>query len=419
MDRYDRLYRLYDEFDTAALRRRQDFLDIFPPVDSAPALKRWRAARDALERGKTEVREAFAATAGAEEDPEVVGETFAGIATRATREQAFAALDLYARYERPVNALVLDVDETLRSANATDDEIPRETLYRLREFHDDGVPIVICTGKTLENVKGFLVQGLGSELVHSGRVSVVYEAGSGVFTPDHGAETKRLLYADLDAPVRADFEAIRSRVLRDAPEPVRRGCHRQGNEFNVTLMSNYEAGTDEAAAVVERALVHLLDLVGETVTDDDRGPAWSRAHSAAADPEIRATLERRGDRPDVDADEIPAAVRERLARLDVAYYHADAAEVGSLELNKAVGVRSALSVLGVDDPFVLVMGDSKTDLRVMRWAAEENRGVSAAPRHASESVLSHVRGTDDLVYDPGDAGDVLRTVAALNRLAAL
>jgi hypothetical protein len=76
-------------------------------------------------------------------------------------------------------------------------------------------------------------------------------------------------------------------------------------------------------------------------------------------------------------------------------------------------------VLDVDDPFVLVMGDSKSDLRVMRWAAEHDAGIAAAPDHASQDVLDHVLSTDELVFDRGDAAAMLRTVYAVNLLARL
>src|SRR5699024_223296 len=132
--------------------------------------------------------------------------------------------------------------ETLRSAGRTDNEIPRETLHYLTRFHEAGVPIVICTGQTLENVKGFAIQGLGSELVHSGTVSIVYEAGTGACTPGHGVDTKKLLYYDLDDEIQEIFYGLRSRVLPDAPEAVRQGCHLQGNEFNITLKPNAETG---------------------------------------------------------------------------------------------------------------------------------------------------------------------------------
>jgi hydroxymethylpyrimidine pyrophosphatase-like HAD family hydrolase len=416
MERYDQLYRLYDEFDAATLRALQDFVDLFPPVDSRVALEHWQEAHDELADRKQAVRDAF---------PDA-GETFCELAAGATRDQAFIALDLHAKYGRGVNVLVLDVDETLRSAGGTDNEIPRETLHLLTEFHEAGMPIVVCTGQTLENVKGFLIQGLGNELVHSGDLSIVYEAGTGVFTPGHGPDTKRLLYKDLDADVRGIFDAVRSRVLSDAPEEIRHGCHLQGNEFNVTLKPNYETGSDEAREIIDDALVYELDLLGEAVAgevgavgDGSDAADWARAYYADADPEIRGVLESEGETPDADLPDVPDPVQTTFERIDVAYYEADAAEIGSLELNKVVGVETAFEVLGIDDPFAAVLGDSKSDLRVMEWVAENEAGIAAAPEHSSRDVLDHVIRTDELVFDRGKAGDILRTIFALNRLANL
>ncbi|GAB6877775.1 HAD hydrolase family protein [Halorubrum gandharaense] len=447
MERYDLLYRLYNEFDADALREYQTFVDLFPPVDSRVALEHWEEASDELDRRKTEIRTTLPA-----------GATMADVAAYADRETAFQALDLHNRYGRAVNALVLDVDETLRSAGGTDNEIPRETLHMLTRLHDAGVPVVICTGQTLENVKGFMIQGLGNALVHSGTLSIVYEAGNGVFTPGHGSRTKQLLYEELDESVRSVFDEVRSRVLPEAPENVRRGCHLQGNEFNVTLKPNFETGSEEAETVIDDGLVHIVDLLGKAVVAaaeldgkqaveqpdgggrsggaegsgsvelvaDDReydassaGAAWARAHYAAADPEIREVLEADGASVDLDPGAVPDPVVDLFERVDVGYYHADAAEISSLELNKVAGVEAALDVLGVTDPFVLVMGDSKSDLRVMEWAKREDAGIAAAPEHASDDVLSHVRDTDDLVYARGHADDLLRTVYVLNRLAQL
>jgi len=416
MERYDQLYRLYDEFDTGSLRAYQDFVDLFPPVDSRVALEHWQNASEELADGKDEIREAF---------PDV-GETLADVAATVDREGAFTALDLYTKYDRAVNVLVLDVDETLRSAGRTDNEIPRDTLHRLTEFHEDGTPIVVCTGQTLENVKGFLIQGLGNELVHSGDVSVVYEAGTGVFTPGHGGDTKQLLYEDLDEEIRAVFDDVRSRVLSAAPESIRRGCHLQGNEFNVTLKPNFETGSEAAREVVDEALVYMLDLLGEAVAAEvdgaDAGESEAhdraRAFYAAQDPEIRTVLEG-GGLPEIGIEDVPQATAGAFERIDVAYYEADAAEIGSLELNKVVGVEAAMDVLGVGDPFALVMGDSKSDLRVMEWAAEHDAGVAAAPEHASRDVLDFVVGTDELVFDPGQATDVLEVAFAMDRLARL
>ncbi|MFB6130150.1 MAG: HAD family hydrolase [Salinigranum sp.] len=408
MEQYDLVYRLYEDFDAGTLREYQDFVDLFPPVDSRVALEHWQEASDELSARKDRIRAAFEN-----------GETFAEVAARADREAAFTSLDLLSKYGRGVNALVLDVDETLRSAGRTDNEIPRETLHLLTEFHERGTPIVICTGQTLENVKGFTIQGLGNELVHSGEVSIVYEAGTGVFTPGHGARTKQLLYEDLGGEITGVFETVRSRVLRDAPDRLRGRVHLQGNEFNVTIKPNFDVGSARAAEVIDASLVYLLDLLGEAATDDDRGPAWARSYYAAADPEIRSVLEAEGEVSEADPDDLPDAVRETFERVDVAYYHADAAEIGSLELNKVVGVEAALDVLGVEDPFVVVMGDSKSDLRVMRWAEGNDRGIAAAPDHASPDVLDHVLATDELVFDRGDASEVLRTVYVLNLLAEL
>ena len=427
MERYDQLYRLYDEFDAEELRAHQAFVDLFPPLYSRVTLTYWEDASDGLTDLRSEIEEAYHGT----------GETYADVAAHATRDQAFTGLDLATKYNRPVNVLVLDVDETLRSAGNTDNEIPRETLHLLTEFHEVGVPIVVCTGQTLENVKGFLGQGLGNAVVNSGDVSVVYESGTGVFTPGHGPETKRLLYDELDDSVRGVVDQLRKRVLSDAPNGIARGCHLQGNEFNVTIKPNFETGSADAEAIIGDALVYLLDLLGAVVAanldldgteaepgDGDEGailgaPAgeWTRAFYAERDPEIRGVLEDRDELPSDVA--VPGAVGSFLERIDVAYYEADAAEVVSRELNKPVGVRAAFEVLGLDDPFALVMGDSKSDLRVMEWVADADAGIAAAPEHASSVVLDHVRLTDGLVFPPGDAGDVLRTVYALNRLVTV
>ena len=238
-----------------------------------------------------------------------------------------------------------------------------------------------------------------------------------MFTPGHGSDTKRLLYETLDESVQSVFESVRGRVIRDLPDELRGNVHLQGNEFNVTLKPNFETGSDDAEAVIDGGLVYMLDLLGEAVTDDPAGPTWARAFYAKSDPEIESVLSGRDALPeDGVADEIPDEVRETFDRVTVAYYHADAAELSAVDLNKAAGVDAALDVLGVDDPFVLVMGDSKSDLDVMEWVAANDCGISAAPDHSSPGVLDHVRDTDGLVFDRGDASSMLRTIYALNLL---
>ena len=414
MERYDRLYELYESHDTDTLRALQDLIDLFPLVESPVALRRWETIREELAAGREEITDEF---------PES-REAFADLATRARQEQAFTGLDLYNKYGREVNVLVLDVDETLRSTGGTDNEIPRETLNLLTVFHEQGVPIVICTGQTLESVKGFAIQGLGSEIIHSGTLSIVYETGIGVFTPGHGADTKQLLYENLDEEIQTVFADVRSRVISEAPERLRSGCHLQGNEFNITMKPNFETGSTRAEEVIDAALVYELDLLGDTVSaletvaaGPDAVSEWTRAYYADQDPEIRSVLEGQEALPDAAVDDVSDVVEGILGRLDIGYYEADAAEIGSLELSKVVGVEAAFDVLGVEDPFAVVMGDSKSDLRVMRWVQEHDAGLPAAPEHASQSVLDHVERTDELVFDRGRAGDILRTVYAMNRFA--
>lgn len=427
MERYDQIYRLYQEFDTETLEAYQRFVDLFPPVDSRVALDHWEDATQELERRKEAIREEFP----------TAGQQYADIAATLDRDQTFTALDLATEYERPVNVLVLDVDETLRTAGRTDNEIPRDVLHRLHRFHEEDVPIVVCTGQTLENVKGFLIQGLGNELVHSGGLSIVYESGNGVFTPGHGPDTKQLLYERLDGEITEVFADVRSRILTEAPEELQRGSHLQGNEFNVTLKPNAENGSQAARDVIDRALVYVIDLLADAVAtrveeaadgdgqvgDDDQvnnenAASWARAYYSQ-DPEIRQVLETRDELPGVSAADAPDELASVFERVDVAYYEADAAEIVSLELDKAAGVEAAFDVLGVEDPFALVMGDSKSDLRVMRWLDEQAAGLSAAPKHASRDVLDHVIRTDELLFDEGNAVSVLELVAGMNRFGSL
>ncbi|WP_436934056.1 HAD family hydrolase [Halovenus marina] len=421
MELYDLLYRLYTEFDTETLRSNQKFVDLLPPLDSPLALEQWQSVKSDLAERRGAIERAFQEN----------GEALATIAAHATRDQAFTALDLYSKHGRAINVLVLDVDETLRSAGNTDNEIPRETLHLLTQFHESGVPIVICTGQTLENVKGFLIQGLGNEIVYSGRTSIVYEAGTGVFTPEHGPRTKQLLYEELDDTITAIFRGLRSSVLSEAPQPLRETCHLQGNEFNVTLKPNSETGSQQAHEVIDDALVYLIDLLGTRVAEQleaesahsggtvDSPGELARAYYAAEDPEIADVLESNDAEPSLSTADVPGAYEDIFERIDVAYYAGDAAEIGSLELNKVEGVKRAFDVLGVDDPFALVMGDSKSDLRVMQWLADIDGGLAAAPTHASEQVLEHVQSTDDLVFDQGDAAQMLRIAFALNAIVEL
>ena len=143
--------------------------------------------------------------------------------------------------------------------------------------------------------------------------------------------------------------------------------------------------------------------------------AWTRAYYADQNPENRTVLEQAGALPEVSVSDVPAALERILERTDVGYCEGDAAETGSLEHSKVVGVEAALEVFGTDDRFAVVTGDSKSDLRVMRRAEERGAGTAGAPEHASQSVVDHVEATDELVFNEDRAGDIFRTVFALNR----
>lgn len=410
---YNLLYRLYEEFDTKTLRGYQEFVDLFPVVDFQVALNQWQEINTELENQKKEIYSHF---------PQI-GEELSTIAALADREQAFTALDLYAKYERKVNVLILDVDETLRSAGNTNNEIPRETLHLLDRFHSDGVPIIICTGQTLENVKGFLIQGVGNDLVYSGDISIVYEAGSGVFTPKHGAKTKQLLFNRLDADIREIFQYLRSHIHVATSDALHGDYHLQGNEFNVTIKPNFETGSKDAKEVIDKALVTLLDLLEQSISVVKKGATechgYARKYYSSESSSIHSVLDNRGELAQVTIKDVPDMYRTKFDCIDIGYYEADAAEIGSSELSKVTGVRSALDVLDVQNPFALVMGDSKSDLRVMRWAKKNNTGISAAPDHASQNVISHVNNRDKLVFSRGNAAEMLRTTYVLNRLAEL
>jgi len=119
-----------------------------------------------------------------------------------------------------------------------------------------------------------------------------------------------------------------------------------------------------------------------------------------------------------EIEDVPEPVAALFDRIDVGYYRADAAEISSLELDKVAGVEAALDVLDVRDPFLLVMGDSKSDLRVMGGLPSTTRG-SPRRRNASADVLSHVLDRDELVFGRGQSATILRTVYVLNLLAQL
>jgi len=182
-------------------------------------------------------------------------------------------------------------------------------------------------------------------------------------------------------------------------------------------------GSEDAHAVIDEALRYFCGLVGDAlagaVGSEVADPELLARTYFAKDPEIAGVFEETDVSFDGDLEAAPAAFTDVLERIDVGYYEADAVELVSLELDKPTGVREALDVLGIDDPFALAMGDSKSDLRVMEWLDETDSGIAAAPGHASEAVLDHVRSRDDLVYEAGEASTVLKIVYGMALLAEL
>lgn len=347
----------------------------------------------------------------------------------ATREQAQRACELQDCFTRRIDTLVLDIDETLRSATQNGNRISPHTCYLLREFHDQGGAIIVCTGKSIGYVRGCLTQALGQAVLTSDRFSIVYEAGAGVYTPSAGPATKQRLYDRLDDDVQTVFDRVRTTYLDRIPDALRDHHHFEQKEFNVTLIPNAEVKSAAAIETIDRAASHLVAAVADVVaTRTSHSRQAVVRHFAATDPELAAALERQHTvSPVIDtaeangvfesaADTADRDLDPLLQSIEIGYYRGDAVELTAGALGKASGVRVAADTLSLEEPFMLVMGDSKTDLEVMTAVTEANRGICAAPAHASDGVLEHCRDANGIVFDQGHATDALRIAFAYNIL---
>ena len=348
----------------------------------------------------------------------------------ATSEQAQRACELQARFGRRIDTLVLDIDETLRSATRNGNRIGPQTCYLLREFHDQGGTIIVCTGKSIGYVRGCLTQALGQAVLASDRFSIVYEAGAGVYTPSAGPATKQRLYDRIDDAVPTVFDRVQTTYLERIPDALRDRHHFEQKAFNVTLIPNADVKSAAAIEAIDRAASHLVAAVADVVA---RQTSHSRPavvqHVAAADPELAAALERQPTAASgIDATEANGGIEGEttptdgdpdplLQSIEIGYYRGDAVELTAGALGKARGVRVAADTLSLETPFMLVMGDSKTDLEVMNAVTEADRGICAAPDHASDGVLDHCRDANGIVFDQGRAADALRIAFAYNILA--
>lgn len=406
MDRRKLIETTYDDHDTRTLR------------DANQTLKTTYATDDSVCQTREQAEDQYAAIAETIRSELPSGDVLVDVATNATREQALSAIDLRTRYDGQLDCLVLDIDETLRTVECAENTLPVDVRTCLRAFWEDGTPVVVATGKPLEFVRGLVTQALGQEVVQSDRFSVVYEAGIGVYTPNAGERTKVRLSRKLPDDVRDTVEAVRRAVTTRLPDSLASSIHLEEKSFNVTILPNEPTGSPAARTVVDEALVQLLRVVGEVVTDDTEYTTdVAFDFYGSRDPEVGAVLRDRGVEI-APVESVPPALSV-LEELDVVYYEADAVEVLSSRITKRSGVESAFETLSLASPFALVMGDSKTDQVMMEYAVETGSGIPAAPTHASDSIVEYVRSEDGFLFEPGHGGDPLRRMYAYNRLGAL
>lgn len=399
--------------------------------------ERLRLARDrALLRDAADPSSAASRIDDVEFQPEQddLGEkdAFMDILSVATREQAHRACELWDYFGRPIDTLVLDIDETLRSATHNGNRISPQACALVREFHDRGGAIVVCTGKSIGYVRGCLTQAVGQGVLTSGRFSIVYEAGAGVYTPNAGSATKQRLYDRIDDSVREVFERVKAEYLERIPDDLRDRHHFEQKEFNVTLIPNADVKSDVAIETIDQASQHLVATVATIVAArTSHSPRQVIEYFALADPELASALDYENaaleggdeanqpagfaDGADVDDLDLDPLVRS----IDIGYYRGDAVEVTSGTLGKGNGVQVATETLSLEDPFMLAMGDSKTDLEIMEAITDRNRGICAAPDHASEAVLDQCERANGLVFEQGRVEEALRIVLAYNCLDRL
>lgn len=401
---------MYDNFDTSHIYDLQKQIDLLSEFGGCANSSKMDNAIQRLETKKSKIQTHFSENEG----------VYISFASYVNRDQAKVAQKLRRTHDEKINTLVLDIDDTLRLPEEGNNQIPPETLNLIKEFWREGLNIIISTGQTLEYAKGLFTQGMGDEFVNSGDVSFVYEAGAGVFTPHHGDKTKLQVYEGVEEKLRRIFNQMR---LRPLPDELQSFCHIQGNEFNYTLKPNFETGTKRAKDAIDWALVYLLDLLEQSIRyveyDQAGQRGWARAYYANTDGRIRSVLKEQDQLSDSVGVEIPDSWTRLFDQITVDYYKGDAIEVRLSELNKAAGVKKALEVLEVSDPSIFMMGDSKTDLKVMEWVTANGIGIVAAPDHASSAVLDHVRASDGLVFDHTDGAHALRTVYGFNKITEL
>ncbi|MFQ5794847.1 MAG: HAD family hydrolase [Candidatus Bipolaricaulia bacterium] len=336
-----------------------------------------------------------------------------------TLSEVEAACRLLDRGIHPIRLIVTDVDETLRWLRGTDNEIPEATIFALKRLYHryPKMRFIINTGQTLENIQGLIIQAFGREMVGSGRFSIIYEQGAGIFTP--GGE-KILLYAELDEKVLNLFDRVEKQISELVTRELAGGYrdfHLKGSEFNITLKPNDPDGSQralEASETMMRALLRGLATVAAETIGEEPNEVLNEltAHYRRNYPWLNEILEPSRRSPV----SVSAALEALLDEIDLIYFPADAVGLVPKELNKAAGLVRAIEALKIEHPCAAILGDHPADLEMMTLAMDRGWGIPCCPDEASEAVLDFVRRQDGIVYRQGQAAFVFNAVYAFNLL---
>jgi hydroxymethylpyrimidine pyrophosphatase-like HAD family hydrolase len=319
--------------------------------------------------------------------------------------------------------VTFDIDGTLRAQRTSNNEIPGSTLGAFKLLFQDfpDMRFIVATNHTLDDAKGFLFEGFGEERFGSGRFSVVYEQGAGVFTPQLGAATKISLIPPPTAKSRKLLDAVRIKVMESCSRTV--DCsqfHLQGNEFNVTIKPNFLAETPEAESVVREAGAVLLRTLAEVIRQDypedpETLSHFLRGFYAEYNPSVgRLTVGSEAGKL-----KHPKEVAALAASLSLGYYPAEAVELTSREVTKYDGFKRAREMFQHTSTPIVALGDSPSDLPVFDFITEHRAGIIACPDTAKDVMIEYVTKHRGMIYPKGQAEDVLHALYAFNHLRRL
>jgi HAD superfamily hydrolase (TIGR01484 family) len=419
MNSYNRLKSVYSEIDNSWLESEHDRISLL----------------DAADLPASELQTSYSSEIFLDAIAEIVQDDtqdYTDFLKFATLEQVERAYKLRNYYRKSVDTFVLDIDETLRTATQNGNRISPRTCYLIREFHSEGGSIIICTGKSIGYVRGCLTQAFGQEILTSKRFSIVYEAGAGVYTPSAGSATKQRLHDRIDNSTQSVFKQIRTHYFNLITDDLRDHYYFEQKEFNITIIPTAEVKSDAAIDTIERVSYYLIIAATDIIAaKTPHSPQEVAQFLTATDPELASAFKRQETALDISEEDRLVINTEGgtfsdktvpdplLQSVDIGYYHGDAVELTSGALGKANGVRVAIDTLPLDDPFILAMGDSQTDLSVMKTLTEQNKGICAAPDHASAAVLDHCQDSNGLIFEQGAVADALQIAFAYNLLGEM